>query len=537
MSLSMKAGAAQRQLIVAAVAGSFAFCGFAGADMSIAATPSFNVPKAVCGPNDHPESGLQGQVPAPLRSGFQGFNCNLELISQVRGDGANWQSAEFRETRLNGNLLYGPKTGRICAYHGTAVPNANRTHTGVPVIDVTDAQHPVTTSYLTTTSMLDPWESLKVNERRQLLAADNGHNGGFSGGPEIDIYDLSNDCRYPQLLSSIGVGKADGSTGTPAKVVGHEGSWSPDGLTYYGGDIVNSQYYAVDTSNPRAPKLITNWHTGIAGVHGLSISDDGNRGYFVSLSGGVGPAGLNDPSVQATNGLLIYDLSEIQARMPNPQPKLVGKVMWRDGSFAQHTIPVTIRGRQYVIAVDEGGAGGIFGPPSGLQAACDAGLSPFPMARIVDVNDETNPAVVSKLTLEVHNPANCAQVLPDLVGLSTFWYGSHYCSVDNRRNATTLACGYFNSGIRVFDIRDPLRPREIAYYNPAGTTTASKGSNHVRPGGWIPGNPDWCSAQVHLDHQTGTLWTTCQDNGLLMLKFTNGVWPFPGSATPPGKQN
>jgi hypothetical protein len=30
---------------------------------------------------------------------------------------------------------------------------------------------------------------------------------------------------------------------------------------------------------------------------------------------------------------------------------------------------------------------------------------------------------------------------------------------------------------------------------------------------------------------------TCQDNGLLMLKFADGVWPFKDSATPPGKQN
>src|SRR6266853_429269 len=89
-----------------------------------------------------------------------------------------------------------------------------------------------------------------------------------------------------------------------------------------------------------------------------------------------------------------------------------------------------------------------------------AGLPPFPMARIIDISDETNPKIVSRLMLEVHDPANCAKVLPDLVGLSVFTYGSHYCSVDNRHHASTLACGYFNSGIRVFDIRHPRHTQE-----------------------------------------------------------------------------
>jgi hypothetical protein len=470
-------------------------------------------------------------VPAPLRAaGFKGFNCNLELIGQSKGDGANWQTAEFRDGQ-----------SRICAYHGTAFTTLNRTHLGVPVIDITNENAPTPTGYLTSVSMLDPWESLKTNARRKLLAADNGHNGG--GGPEIDIYDLSGDCRFPQLLASVAVGTGtDG--GNVAPVIGHEGSWAPDGLTYYGGSPSQHIYYAVDTADPTAPKLITTWLTplrqGVAGFdgasHGLSISDDGNRGYMVSVGLPANLADLTNPAVAPTNGLLIYDLSDIQLRKANPQAKLISSLLWKDGTAAQHTIPVKIKGKPFVIFVDEGGSGSITSAAQ-LQAACAANLSPFPMARIIDISDEKNPKIVSKLMLEVHNPANCAQVLPDLVGLSTFTYGSHYCSVDNKHHATTLACGYFNSGIRVFDIRDPLRPKEIAYFNPAGTTTASPGSNHVRPGGWVAGGPDWCSAQVHLDHSRGTLWTTCQDNGLLMLKFTNGVWPFPGSATPPGQQN
>jgi len=208
---------------------------------------------------------------------------------------------------------------------------------------------------------------------------------------------------------------------------------------------------------------------------------------------------------------------------------------------AQHTIPVKIDGHPYVIFVDEGGSGGGTSPAQ-QQAACAAGFPPFPMARIIDIRDETKPKIVSRLALEIHNPANCAKVQPDLVGLSIFTYGSHYCSVDNKRHATTLACGYFNSGIRVFDIRNPRRPKEIAYYNPAGATTVSPGSNHAIRNNFVPGGPDWCSAQVHLrvseDHgRQGTLWTTCQDNGLLVLKFEHGVWPFEDSSTPPGQQN
>jgi hypothetical protein len=416
----------------------------------------------------------------------------------------------------------------------------NPAHYGVPVVDFTNPSKPVNTGFLQTTSMLDPWESLKVNERRQLLGADQGWNGG--GGPFVDYYDLSQDCRFPQLLSSAPVGTgADGGFVHP--IIGHEGTWAPDGLTYYGGDLRTTnpgatsggQYYAVDTTDPRRPKLITAWSTNVTGanVHGMSISEDGRRGYMVSAGTGGGPAGDTDPTVAANNGLLIYDVSQIQERRPNPQVTLISSLLWKDGGFAQHTIPITIRGKRYVIFVDETGTGG-FSSAAQQAAACAAGMPPFPMARIIDISDEKHPSIVSRLGLETHDPANCAQVLPDLVGLAIFTYGSHYCSVDDKHETTTLACGYFNSGIRVFDIRNPARPREIAYYNPAGTTTALPGSNHAGTGQWRAGGPDWCTAQVHLNAENGTLWSTCQDNGFLMLKFTNHVWPFPGTRTPAG---
>jgi hypothetical protein len=97
------------------------------------------VPKATCGPGDHPETGLQGQVPAALRAaGFTGFNCNLELIGQSKGDGANWQTTEFTDN-----------AGHRCGYHGTASPARSlpgRQHFGVPVIDITNPTNPTPTA-------------------------------------------------------------------------------------------------------------------------------------------------------------------------------------------------------------------------------------------------------------------------------------------------------------------------------------------------------------------------------------------------------
>jgi hypothetical protein len=482
------------------------------------------VPKAVCGPGDKPEMALQGQVPIALRTqpgGFQGNSCNLQLIGQVRGEGANWQTTEMREGR--------GRNRKVCGYHGTSAPNQNpakpRVNFGVRVLDISDPTKPMNTAYLNTTAMLDPWESLKVNERRKILGAVNGQNGG--GGSEIDIYDISGDCRYPQLLSSVALS----ASGEFPGLIGHEGSWAPDGLTYYG--MGGGGYFAVDTSNTLAPKAIANWRNPAParGQHGLSISEDGNRGYYIS-GGNLTAATLLDLTVPATNGLVIYDLSEIQSRRPNPQPHAVGMVFWRDGSGAQHTIPIKVKGKPYVVFVDEGGSSGA------RQLGCPEGYTVYPIARIIDIADEKNPKVISKLILEAYEPKNCDQVNPDIVGLSSFLYGAHYCSVDNKRRATTLACGYFNSGIRVFDIRDPIRPREIAYYNPAATPDGSAGSNHYNQRTvQQPGGPDWCSAQVHMDADLGTLWTTCQDNGVLSLKFTHNAWPFAESTTPPGLQN
>jgi hypothetical protein len=469
--------------------------------------------KAACGPQDHPETGLQGQVPAPLRKlgGFAGFNCNLELVGQSRGDGAGWQ-----------NVFFSDRLRHVCSYYDTSPIVTDRAHTGVVVMDATDTNHPAPTAYLASPAMLDPLESLKSNVRRQLLGAVDSINGPT--GPIVELYDISTDCRFPRLLSPA---KPKEVAAPQGQVRGDEGSFSPDGLTYYATNLRRGLIYPIDVSDPQRPRVLAEWSMPFnQRTSGLSISEDGNRAYLTLF--GHGAASSADGKASLDNGVIIADVSDVQARRAKPQVRVISTLLWGDGSASHQTIPVRIAGRAYLVATDQGGSGVSNG--AGWTAACGAGLPAWSMARIIDIDDERNPRVAAELALEVNDPKNCDRVLPDLVGLSGFTYDNHYCSVDSPQNASTLACASFESGIRVFDIRNPRQPKEIAYFVPPSVTAPSPGSWHNRVA--ATGRPDHCSAQIRLDAATATLMTTCQDNGFLALKFASGVWPFSIATTP-----
>jgi hypothetical protein len=507
-----------RTLGITAAAGAVLFgCSERGGGHSTHAAPAM-VPKAMCGSHDRAEIGLQGQVPAPLRKvgGFAGFNCNLELIGQSRDEGAGWQAAFFTDL-----------AGHVCSYYDTSPSRGDRTHTGVVVVDTTDLTHPTPSNYLTTEAMINPLESLKVNDRRQLLGAVNTLDG--ADGPEIELYDLSADCRFPRLVSHM---PAVNGRGSKDAVRADEGSFSPDGLTYYATNLRAGSIYVIDIADPRSPKLIAQWSLPFnQRTSGLSISEDGKRAYLTLFGHGLAFPGSDVTS--RDNGVIIADVSDVQSRKPSPQIKVISTLLWGDGSASHQTIPVSINGSPYLIAADQGGSS--VSNASGWAAACSARMPAWGMVRIIDIRDEQSPTITSKLQLETNDPKNCDKVIPDLTGLSGFTYDSHYCSVDNKREATTLACAFFESGIRVFDIRNPLQPREIAYFVPASVTTPSAASQNTRS--VSNGRPDHCSAQMSLNSSYASLITTCQDSGLLVLKFTHGVWPFPNSSTPRNQQN
>ena len=466
------------------------------------AAASSSVPRADCGPGSSPETGLQGQVPrADRESGRsqEGYSCNLELVGSYQGEGASWVNPTYDN----------------CAYHATAFGGIPfKDSQGVQVIDVSDPGSPVLAGNLTSPSMfVGPWESLKVNEERGLLAA--VAVGPLIGALGFDIYDIGEDCTEPRLLNSLG-----GTDLTlPASTLNHEGAFSPDGLTYWSSSFVGGALTAIDVSDPTAPRIIGVGALGLPN-HGFSLSEDGNRMYLSRAF----PAGMT-----------VLDVSDFQSRKPLPLLREVGHVSWGGVLGAsQHTIPISYDGVPHLVAADEFANEGI---------------------RIIDISDETAPTVVRHLQLEIQQPENTLLGAADVLGNGLFGYESHYCSVDRPADPTALACGFFHSGVRVFDIADRDEPREIAYFNPpaqTGRNAELPGSEHTNgtqlvepseltdilaPGplrpldellNSLPTNltADWCTSPPRFVGPD-QLWVTCQDNGFLALRFTNDAYRAP----------
>jgi len=445
--------------------------------------PPLPVPRAECGPGSVPEPGMQGRVPADdvaAGGAAEGYRCNAEVVGRFGVSGG------YKVER------YVDAAGHECAYYDTTLlypTNATAPledePTGVAVLDMADPSAPRLTATLTTPAMSTPHESLLLNQRRGLLAAVAG-NPLFAPG-QLDLYDVSADCRAPRLLSS-----------SPVGLLGHESGFSPDGNTFWAASLGGGTLTAIDVTDPRLPKPV---YVGNHDTHSLAISDDGNRAY---LAAGAGFPRNEIGSAAEINGLEILDVSEVQARASDPRVSRVGAVEWSTVTIPQAALPVTIGGRPYLVEIDEFAYNGNRIAGNGERVGA---------GRIIDISDETAPRVVSDLRLEVHQPENRPQLVGDPGATSaTGGYAGHYCAVPQREEPGIVACSFLASGLRVFDIRDPLAPKEIAYFVAP-----------VPPAG--PANAAFTSASFVPERNE--IWYADGGAGFFALRLTNDVWPRP----------
>jgi hypothetical protein len=325
----------------------------------------------------------------------------------------------------------------------------------------------------------------------------------LSPGAQLDVYDVRRDCRHPTLDASVAL--PNGS--------GHEGDFSPDGMTYYESTIENPPnpaVIAVDLTDPSKPRSVLQWPSPVDtkfGFHGLQIQPGGTTGWFMGQDG-------ND------NGLVIADTTALQDRAGDPTPHVIGKVSWHDSDVSQVPQRATIGGHPYAIATDENGA------TRQTPQDCAQGTSPFGFLHIVDVADPSHPAVVSTVALQTDDPANCPRMAAQGAALSELAFSSHYCAVDDPDHTTAVACTWMGSGLRVFDVRDPRHPRELAYYIPPGRPDVVRGDLlHAA----IIGNAnlDATGSPVRWRHAPGgwQLWFASTQNGFQIVRLDPRIYP------------
>jgi hypothetical protein len=103
-------------------------------------------------------------------------------------------------------------------------------------------------------------------------------------------------------------------------------------------------------------------------------------------------------------------------------------------------------------------------------------------------------------------------------------YAGHYCNVPQRHEPGIVACSMILSGLRVFDIRDPAHPKEIAYYVAPPSTVSSTGSPVIDE------RANWAMSEPAFVPERGEIWYSDGTSGFYALRMDPKVWPF--SAAP-----
>ncbi|MGH7773238.1 MAG: LVIVD repeat-containing protein [Candidatus Binatia bacterium] len=372
-------------------------------------------------------------------------------------------------------------SGRWYLYMG------NLWHRGWTILDVTDPTCPEHVAFLpgpenTWTIQIQVAEGKMITALERIAPGWGGTEGrGYSEG--FLIWDVSNP-RRPRQLGHY----QTYSTGT------HRNFYDGGSLVHAAGGAPGFDmkiYQIVDIADPEKPREISRFwlpeqaegapKTGARlSCHGPPHVE-GDRAY---LSYGAG-------------GAIILDISD------RLRPRLVSQLVFQGISnhHGIHTF-LPLPRRKLALVNDE--------------AINENGEEDLNLAGIVDLRDEKAPRLLSLFP----------QPLPPAeTGLKNFFekggrfgphnqhHPNHQPCLEDRDDIAYLT--YFNAGLRIFDIRDPRTPKEIAYFIPPDPK--------VR----IGTKPSRLVAQTEdvLVDRRGYIYISQKNQGIYILRLKD-VWPY-----------
>jgi len=248
------------------------------------------------------------------------------------------------------------------------------------------------------------------------------------------------------------------------------------------------------------------------------------RSFFCGI---IGTHGATAGVFTTGNGFIVYDVSDIQNRKPNPTISVVSQFYWTNGGTGIEPDEALIGGVPYLAVGDEDGPGVGSNP---WVSACMAGLPPYGFYRLMNISNPSNPVLTAQLMLQVSDPKNCALTENDIYSTAGgYGYSSHDTQFDNVDNAKLLAVSCHQCGVRVFDIHNPYKPEEIAYFkgpappvnteiDPGSLLTPAQGITPPIDFAWTKSHSRfvWKGDQLYL-------WVVSSHGGFYALKFESNV--------------
>ena len=470
-----------------------------------------------CGEDDLPEGEIQGHVPAADQSGRdpvtgrtraeQGYNCGLALVGAVRLD--------VDRAPTNANMASAGNCAYVAGDGGTVVPQTPvrpPAGGGVAVVQVSPTgqpSHVATLRHPGAIAVLETLHAVTTPEGRSILVVGQYGNDVLPGPKPMDIYDVSDpDCtryrhlgtfHWPENIHNLTIsGNGRYVFGTrPVQVLDIGPLWDedPDTGPVYLGNLLNEMEGPPLAIGPTAdvddglPAEARSFQRQITGSHAVWPSPDGTTLYM----GGT-QAVLEVLSIVDLRAWLQRDGDN----RPSGPPRLISQRAGR-GHAVQ---TATIGGRPFLLHSDESVLGAAYGCVPELAAPHAGPAQPW----LTDISDPTDPELVSQFGLEINEPENCPAQIESGANQSV-----HYHDVDDPNDTTFVMASMWNGGLRVFDVRRPERPVEVAYFNPGDVDPSDETVLDVAWG------------QPHYVPGTGHIWFATEEGWFWVVRIESEV--------------
>ena len=286
----------------------------------------------------------------------------------------------------------------------------------------------------------------------------------YSGLRGVRTYDI-NDPSSPKVLGEFSTGATGSGTHDNYYDGGRysylDAGWSDQFRMENAQRAQGNGLMIVDMSDPANMKEVSRYH-----VPGQLLGEEndykkywfaGDHAAWTSSHGVTVPMRVEDGGKLAYSGfghfgMLTLDISDVT------KPTLLSQLMWdyeSIGGIPYHTVYPVVDGKGKFTNI-------VIGVPETIEADC---REPFKAVQVINVSDPRKPEIIGLF----RRPVPPADAPYNDFCLSRGRFGTHNSQAfiaPGASNPHIVATTHFNAGLRITDISDPTKPREVAWFLP-----------------------------------------------------------------------